>query len=345
MVTQGSTTATIPVATTFRGVPAAREAVEAARVAPAVQFSAAQPPPLVRQNFNEQVQAAIKGAVDRDVDMYRPRHWEYLDYDEYRRPSFFNPLDSEMTFRYFYDGEYRTVVVPAGGRVVLDAVMAGVFPYTAVVRDLISVGSFYGGSWVPPVDWVRPPPADWQPWQPVIYTGVPVKFANLGQSVLVDQVTVVGHDDSLPVGQRDVVMLNDATLARGDIQQNPDGGPPEVTVDQTQTLPGVGQWDDGHQYINTALEKPSPASNNHLPWVIGGLAAVLALLGGIVAWVWKHPRGDHAVANAPSELLNPDLPREWLSYDDARDPQPAINSDSPGVGQDETQLDHRPLTS
>ena len=327
VITKGSTTATVPVATIPRGVPASRESVQAAKVAPAAEFNAAQPSP-ARGNFNDQVQAAVRVNVDHDVDVYRPRHWEYVDYDEYHRPSFYNPLATDMSFRYFYNGEYRTAFVPAGGRVLLDAVAAGVFAFTAVAGDFVSVGSFYGGCWMPPVGWVGPPPADWRPWEPVSYTGVPVDFANIGQTVLVDQVTMVGHDDNLPVGQRDVVMLNDSTLARGEIQPSLDGGPPQVTLQQTQSLPGVGQWDDGHQYINAAIQKPAAPPDNHLPWIIGGLVAVLALLGGVAARVWKHRYGDHERADAPTDTLDPYSPTGWLSCAGAH---PDTEPVSPGV--------------
>ncbi|MGA9677322.1 MAG: hypothetical protein WBR28_19445 [Mycobacterium sp.] len=293
-------------------------------MAPAAEFSAAQPPP-VRGNFNDQVQAAVRVNVEHDVDVYRPRHWEYLDYDEYHRPSFYNPLATDMSFRYFYNGDYRTAFVPAGGRAVLVVDIPGVFTFTAVAGDNVLVGSFHGGCWVPPVGWVGPPPAHWQPWEPVSYTGVPVDFANVGQTVLVDQVSVVGHDDSLPVGQRDVVMLNDSTLARGQIQPSPDGGPPQVTLQQTQSMPGVGPWDDGHQYINAPIQKPAAPPNNQLPWIIGGLVAVLALLGGVAAWVWKHRDGAHERANAPTDTLDPYSPTDW------RGAHPDTESVSPGV--------------
>lgn len=333
VVTKGSTTITVPVAAHPGGVPASKEAIAAARLAPAVEFSAAQPPP-VQGNFNDQAQAAIKANVDHDVDVYRPRHWDYIDYDEYHRPSFYNPLAQDMSFRYFYNGAYQTLFVPAGGHVLLDAVVAGVFAFTAVAADFVSVGSFYGGCWVPPAGWVGPPPADWQPWQPATYTGVPVDFANAGQTVLVDQVTAVGHDDSLPAGQQDVFMLDDSTLARGEIQPSPDGGPPQVTLQQTQALPGVGPWDSGQQYINTAIQKPAAAPDNSLSWILGGLAAILALLSGITAWVWKHPRGAHELANAPADVPDPYAPTDWLSYGEAH---PDSESIIPGADSSETQ--------
>jgi len=123
---------------------------------------------------------------------------------------------------------------------------------------------------------------------------------------------------------------------------NPDGGPPELTVNSTQTLPGVGQWDDGHQYINTAIERPAAPANSHLPWVIVGLGAVLALLGGIAAWVWKHPRGDHAVSNAPAEPPDAYASTEWLNY---RDDDADAHSDGPGAVTAAKGLGKHPLSS
>jgi hypothetical protein len=304
VVTRGSSTTTIPVALAPRGIPVSNDSVHAARLAPAAEISAANPPPS-RGDFTEQLQAAVKASADHVGEINQPRHWDYLDYDQYHRPSFFNPLTTDMTLRYFDNGDYRTVVVPAGGRVVLLIDTIGVFPYTAVAGDYVSVGSFLGGAWVPPLGWVGPPPVDWQPWQPAIYTGLPVDFANVGQTVVVDRVTMVGHDDSLPAGQQDVFLLDDSTLARGEVHPAPDGAPPQVTLQQTQPMPGVGPWDFGEQYVNSAIQRPPAPTHNYVPWVVGGLAAVLALLGGVTAWVWKHPRGDHAWAMAPTDLLHP----------------------------------------
>ena len=115
-------------------------------------------------------------------------------------------------------------------------------------------------------------------------------------------------------------MLNDSTLGRGEIQPAPDGGPPQITLQQTQQLPGVSPWNNGQDWINTAVQKPvPPPAKSHLPWIIGGLGAVLALLGGIAAWVWKHPRGAHAfatalTANGLTETFDPVPSTHWM-YD------------------------------
>lgn len=315
VIPRGGTSTTVPIAAPPKRIPASHEAIEAARLAPAALIDPKQPPPPpAKVNFNDQIQTAIRENVNHDQGVYRPQHWDYVDYDEYHRPHFFNPMPSDVSFQYFYNGAYQTVWVPAGGCVLLNMDAPGVFPFTVAAAALISVGSFLGGAWIPPEDWVGPPPSDWQPWAPVTYQAVPVDFANAGQTVLVDEVTQVGHDDSLPVGQRDIVQLPDGTLGRGEIQPSPEGGPPQITVQQTQQMPGVSPWNNGRDWINTAVSKPAAPPNNHLPWIIGGLAAVLALLGGAAAWVWKHPHGTQAVAaaNAPTETFNPAPSTSWM---------------------------------
>jgi hypothetical protein len=315
VITHGSTTTQIPVATTPDPIAVSRAAAQAAKTAPAARIDAAQPPALPPNvDFNQQVRTVIQVNADDDQGQYRPKHWDYVDYDEYRRPFFYNPVGGDATFRYFYGGQYRTVFVPVGGRVLLDAAVAGLFAFTVVAGELLSVGSFLGGAWIPPVNWVGPPPADWQPWVPVAYDQVPVYFPVADRTVAVDRITMVGHDDSLPAGQQDVFQLNDSALARGQVTPAPDGGPPQVTVAQTQSLPGVSPWNNGQDWINTSVPKPRVPANNHLPWIIGGLAALLAALATVAAWVWTHPRGAHA----RTEPITACEPTTWIytPYDD-----------------------------
>jgi hypothetical protein len=157
VITTGGTTRQVPVVTTPLPIPASREAIEAAKAAPVVQVKADAPPPLPpKVDFNRQVETAVRVNADYDQGALRPRHWDYLDYDQYHRPRFFNPLPQTANFRYFYAGEYRTVVVPAGGSMLLDAAINGVFPFTMVAGEAIAVGSFIGGAFIPPVGWGRP---------------------------------------------------------------------------------------------------------------------------------------------------------------------------------------------
>jgi hypothetical protein len=239
--------------------------------------------------------------ADHDRGLLRPRHWDFVDYDPYHRPFFFNPLDNDVSFRYFYGGGYRTVFVPAGGRVLIDAADAGVFPFTVAAADLaaaganaaadaalLGVGNFLGGAFIPPNGYDGPPPPDYQPFTPVSYDQVPVYFAGPGRTAAVDHVTVVGHDEAAPAGMQDVFQLDNGTLARGQITQSPDAGTPAITVQATQTLPGISSWDDGRQYVDAQVAPVAKVSPSGMSWwLLSGAAAVLATICGIGVWVWR----------------------------------------------------------
>jgi hypothetical protein len=152
-----------------KGIDASPDAIAGAKSAPATRINPANPPPPpLRVDFNAQVQGVVSahsGNVDvvkaANQELVRPRHWNYLDYDDYHRPRLCNPLTEAMTFRYFYDGAYREVSVSAGDQVVLDVATAGVYPFTAISNSYVASGSVTGGAWVPPDGWSGgPPPPD-----------------------------------------------------------------------------------------------------------------------------------------------------------------------------------------
>lgn len=227
----------------------------------------------------------------------RPARWDYVDYDEYRRPIFYNPIDTDMTFRYFYGGDYREVYVPRGGRIVLDVGMLGVFPFTAVGMDgdYLTAGYFNGGAWLPPDGWVGPPPPDWAPPpDPVVYNNPQVYVPAADQAVTVSKAVVMGHDDSRPSGQQDAFMLDDTTLAFG--TDHHDG---HIDVTKTQSLPGVGPSDDGQSLVDLAsLNKPIQASSHTWLWALGGgiVGGVALVVAGGAAIVGRrrftHPKTD-----------------------------------------------------
>ncbi len=207
-----------------KGLDAPPQAIAAARATPATRIDPATPPPPPTQvNFGQQVQNVIS-AHSTNIDvvkadnqaLVRPRHWDYIDYDVYHRPMLYNPLTEAMTFRYFYDGAYREVYVPAGGQVVLDVATVGMYPFTAVSDNYLTSGSFYGGAYIPPEGWNGPPPPDYTPPPPpVVYHDVSAYIPADNQTVQVPQVQVLGHDDSQPAGSQDTFMLDDSTLAWG----------------------------------------------------------------------------------------------------------------------------------
>jgi hypothetical protein len=272
-----------------RNLEAPPDAVAAAKSAPAAQVDPADPPkPPTEVDVKKQVQEVLtnhRGNVDivraNNQDLARPRHWGFLDYDAYHRPSLYNPLKEAMTFRYHYSGAFREVQVPAGGRIVLDAAVGGVFPFTAVSGSYVAAGSFTGGAFVPPSGWSGPPPPSYTPpAPPKTYRDVSVYVPAKNQTVQVGQVQVAGRDQSQPPGSQDVFMLDDNTLAWGQVNDPRDGG--QVSVVRTQSLPGIGPIDDGSYLVAlTALEQPT--HNNWWPWALGGGA--LAIAAGLVTAV------------------------------------------------------------
>jgi hypothetical protein len=271
------------------------EAIQAAKTAPAVVVDpAAPPPPPVNvtnvTNINTQItnieQINIHNDTNVTVNNWRPERWDYVDYDSYRRPILYNPCAEDVRYRYYYDGDYREVWVPAGGRIVLNIGTVGVFPFVAAGSSFVSSGSFDGGAWIPPYgDYDGPPSPDWQPYTPVYYDNAYVNVAAVNRSIFVNRVTVVGHDDTLPVGQQDSFMLDGTTLARGQI--SPDGT--AITLATAQKTPGVGPITNGVDLVNLATQA-APARDN-TPYYVSAALAVAALMGGIFWWVWrKGPR-------------------------------------------------------
>jgi len=274
------------------------QAVAAAKAAPATRINPTTPPkPPTQMDFNHQVQnvvSAHSGNVDGvkadNQALARPRHWDYIDYDDdYHRPTLYNPLNQAMTFRYFYNGAYREAYVPAGGRIVLDVATVGLFPFTAVGDSYVASGSFYGGAWIPPDGWDGPPPPDYTPpAPPEVYQHVSAYVPADNQTVEVGQVEVVGHDDSQPAGSQDTFLLDDSTLAWG--QVNDPSSSAQIRVTKTQSLPGVGPTDNGSFLVALAALKESTQPTQ--PWWPLALGyGALAIAVGLVAWMISRGNG------------------------------------------------------
>jgi hypothetical protein len=272
------------------------QAVAAAKAAPATRVNPAAPPtPPTQVDFNHQVQNVVNahsGNVDVvKVDnqaLVRPRHWDYVDYEnDSHRPSVYNPLNQAMTFRYFYNGADREAYVPAGGRIVLDVATVGLFPFTAVGDSYVASGSFYGGAWIPPEGGDGPPPPNYIPPPPrEVYHYVLAYVPADNQTVEVGQVQVVGHDDSQPAGNQDTFLLDDSTLAWG--QVNDPSSSAQIKVTKTQSLPGVGSTDNGSFLVALAAlnQEPAQPAQPTRPWWPMALGyGGLGLAMGLVAWM------------------------------------------------------------
>jgi hypothetical protein len=280
-----------------KGLDAPQQAVAAAKSAPATRIDPANPPPPpTHVDFKQQVRSvtdAHSGNVDVvKVDnqaLVRPSHWDYVDYDVYHRPTLYNPLTEAMTFRYFAGGANRDVYVAAGSRVVLDVATVGVFPFTAVSDSYVASGSFYGGAWIPPDGWSGPPPPDYTPpAPPEEYQDVSAYVPADNQTVQVGQVTVVGHDENLPAGSQDIFMLDDSTLAWGQVNDPSNGA--QIRVTKTQSMPGVAPIDNGSLLV--ALAAHDQPSHSWLSGTVGGmvLGVASALVAGLVGWLFIRRR-------------------------------------------------------
>jgi hypothetical protein len=214
-------------------------------------------------------------------ELVRPRQWGFVDHDAYHRPTLYNPLSSPTTFHYTYNGAAQQVTVAAGGRIALNIATVAVFPFTAVSDSYLASGSFTGGAWIPPDGWSGPPPPDYTPPpDPTVYQDVSADVPADNQTVQVGQVTVVGHDDSLPAGSQDGFLLDDSTLAWGHV--NAPGSAAQLTVTKTQSMPGVSSPDNGKFLVALAAHE-QPTDNTWWLWPLGGGVLVIAL--GLVAWV------------------------------------------------------------
>jgi hypothetical protein len=276
-----------------KGLDASPQAVTAAKAAPATRINPATIHQMLQLvDFNQQVQHVVNahsGNVDLLVAdnqaLIRPRRWDYVDYDIYHRPTLYNPLNEAMTFRYVYDGAYRKVYIPSGGRIVLDVAAVGLFPFTAVSDSYVASGSFYGGAWIPSDGWDGPPPPDYTPpAPPEVYQDVSADVPADDQTVEVSRVEIVDHDDSQPAGSQDTFLLDDSTLAWGQI--NDPSSSAQIKVTKTQPLPGVGPTDNGSFLVALAAhQEPTQPTQ---PWwppctLVGGVLVIAAcLLGWIV---------------------------------------------------------------
>nr|WP_163706998.1 hypothetical protein [Mycobacterium timonense] len=283
-----------PVVAPPRGLDAPSVAIASAKAAPVTRADPANPPkPPTEVDFNQQVQNVVS-SHRQNVDILkidehrfvRPRHWDYVDYDDaYRRPTLYNPLNQAMTFRYFYNGAYQQLYLPRGARMVLDAATVGVVPFTAVGDSYVAAGSFYGGGSMPLNGYNGPPPPDYKPPPPPkLYENVVVSVPAKGETVEVGHVAVVGHDGSQPPGSQDTFLLDDSTLAWGQID-NSSSAPAQIRVIKTQPTPGVGLTDDGGFLVLLAVHHQEPGQPHQSAWTMALRFGGFAVVVGLVAWL------------------------------------------------------------
>lgn len=295
-------------------VDAPPQAIAAAKAAPSARVDPANPPsPPSQVDFDHQLEAVMSGhganidtvKVDNQT-LTRPRVWDYVDYDEYHRPALFNPLTQALTFRYFYGDNYRDVYLPAGGRIILDAATAGLVPFTAVGDSVVVAGSFTGGAWIPPKDWNGgpPPPEYVAPAPPAVYQNVSAYVPTDNQIVEVGRVQVVGHSDDQTVGNQDMFLLDDSTVAWG--QANDAGSGAQIKVTKTQSLPGAGPTDNGNFLVALATHEepvqPAPPAKAESLWPALLRFGSLAIgVGAVLWWVNRRRQSAEAITESAAE--------------------------------------------
>jgi hypothetical protein len=291
------------------------QAVAEAKAAPPARINPADPPkPPTSTDFNQQVQNVLTNHAENveqvradNKVLIRPRHWDFLDYDEYHRPTLYNPLSQAMTFRYTYDNASRDAYLPAGGRIVLDAAAVGLVPFTAVGESYLASGSFYGGAFVPPPNFQGPPPPDYvSPGPPAVYQNVLADVPADNQIVQIGEVAVIGRDESQPVGNQDAFLLDDSTVAWGQVV-DPTGGT-QIRISKTQSLPGFGPTDNGDFLVALAVHadqtqpaQPAPAPQAWWPWAVryGLLVLAVVLIAGLLNRRAKTDEAKKESANEP----------------------------------------------
>ncbi|WAC93293.1 hypothetical protein LMQ14_09265 [Mycobacterium sp. Aquia_213] len=290
------------------------QAVAAAKAAPAARINPADPPkPPTGTDFNQQVQNVVSThsenveqvRADNKV-LIRPRHWDYVDYDEDHRPVLYNPLSQAMTFHYTYDGASQEAYLPAGGRIVLDAGTVGLVPFTAVGESYLAAGSFYGGAFVPPPNGQGPPPPEYvAPAPPTLYQNVLAEVPADNQIVQIGQVAVVGRDESQPVGSQDTFLLDDSTVAWGQVNDPTSGV--QIRVSKTQSLPGFGPTDNGDFLVALAVRgdqsqpaQPTQPAQAWWPWAVryGLLVMAVVVIAGLLN---RRGKGDDANTESATE--------------------------------------------
>jgi hypothetical protein len=187
-----------------------------------------------------------KDRWDRDRDRHwdrKVRQWnrDWVEYDRFYRPTFFNPYRNPVRIVYVYLNRPRIVYIPPLARIVLEAAEFAAYSFTAVVLGAadtavdVAVGTFFGGGYVP-----RPGLPFPQPPRLVRYDNVPVQVRYpqaVYQPFRVNRIVDMGEDARF--GERKV-LLDGATPAWGVWTQNP-SGERQFEVHRTQQFPGLDE--------------------------------------------------------------------------------------------------------
>ncbi|MCZ8378452.1 hypothetical protein O6P37_06220 [Mycobacterium sp. CPCC 205372] len=214
-----------------------------------------------------------KDRWDRDRDRHwdrKVRQWnrDWVEYDRFYRPTFFNPYRNPVRIVYVYLNRPRIVYIPPLARIVLEAAEFAAYSFTAVVLGAadtavdVAVGTFFGGGYVP-----RPGLPFPQPPRLVRYDNVPVQVRYpqaVYQPFRVNRIVDMGEDARF--GERKV-LLDGATPAWGVWTQNP-SGERQFEVHRTQQFPGLDEPQaaplPGDYPLRLAADESSPVDRTQV---------------------------------------------------------------------------------
>ncbi len=106
------------------------------------------------------------------------------------------------------------------------------------------------------------------------------------ETVEVGHVAVVGHDGSQPAGSQDTFLLDDSTLAWGQVD-NSSSAPAQIRAIKTQPLPRAGPTDDGSLLVLLAVHHQEPGLPHQAGWLLalryGGFAVIVCGVAWLLA--------------------------------------------------------------
>jgi hypothetical protein len=242
---------------------------------------------------NAEFAAKFDRRWDRTVRQWRQ---DWVEYDRYYRPVFFNPYHDPVRIVYVYQYAPRIVIIPPLARIVLEVAEFAAYSFTAVVLNAVNtavdvaVGTFFGGGYYPGVGLPPPPP----PPSVLRYDNVPVqvRYSNgIYQPFRVQRLIDVGDDPRF--GERRV-LLDGSTPAWGVWTQTP-AGERQFEVHRTQQFPGLDDPQEaplpGGYQLRLASQEPSRELDAKDIYVLACAAAVAAMgFGAIALSTWLRRR-------------------------------------------------------
>lgn len=223
------------------------------------------------------------------------RQWnrDWIEYDQFYRPIFFNPFRDPVRIVYVFDNRPRIAIIPALARIVLEVAQFAAYSFTAVVLSPfiaaanlaqaavdVAVGSFFGGGFVPRIGQAFPSPPPVQRFDNV---PVLVRYSDaVYEPFRVRRIVDMGDDARF--GERKV-LLDGATPAWGVWTQTATGER-QFEVHRTQQFPGLEEPREaplpGDYQLRLASDESSSGLDRRDMYLIAAAGAIAVLGFGAI---------------------------------------------------------------